>query len=288
MATGFRLNPTTIKEGLKTSDVREQDSKTPAVSRLEGPNISPISYLPGSVTKTTHIFNRVKEEVEDALGTMENKLGAYHKARETTTRLGSLENFMKNQQAVQIGMQKQQADFLEQHAIFMQQVLQQMGPDTADKQITDDQITQNKDKQIKQHTQIKQNKQPKERQKTDEKRYEQQERTRLGIVGSSSAPAMGAWQDTNTLFVELEAACYLAQTDPNAYSCKDKKLTIDHYTKFLWYKEHDQAVAFEGLEQPHAEKLAGAAFEARVQEHMSALSHISNPSQHTKLMISLY
>ena len=74
---------------------------------------------------------------------------------------------MKNQQAVQIGMQKQQADFLEQHAIFMQQVLQQMGPATTDKQITDKQTTQKNDKQIKQNTQIKQNKQPKERQKTE-------------------------------------------------------------------------------------------------------------------------
>ena len=104
-------------------------------------------------------------------------------------------------------------------------------------------------------------------------------------MDSSSAPAVGAWKDDNTLFVELEAACYLAQTDPNAYSCKDKKLTIDHYTDFLWCKEHDHAGAIEGLEQLHAEQLAGAAFEARVQEHVSALSHISNPSQHTKLMI---
>ena len=47
---------------------------------------------------------------------------------------------------------------------------------------------------------------------------------------------MGAWQDTSTLFVELEAATYLAQADPNAYSCKDKKLAIDHYTNFLWCK----------------------------------------------------
>ena len=97
----------------------------------------------------------------------------------------------------------------------------------------------------------------------------------------------GTTVDASTLFVELEAANYLAQTDPNAYSCKDKKLTIDHYTNFLWCKEHDQAGAIERLEQLHAEKLAGAAFEARVQKHMQALSHISNPSEHTKLMISL-
>ena len=84
------------------------------------------------------------------------------------------------------------------------------------------------------------------------------------MVGSSSATAVGAWQDTSTLFVELKAATYLAQTDPNAYSCKDKKLTIDHYTNFLWCKEHGQAGAIESLEQLHAEKLAGAAFKARV------------------------
>ena len=64
-------------------------------------------------------------------------------------------------------------------------------------------------------------------------------------------------------------------------------MTTDHYTNFLWCKEHDQAGAIESLEQLHAEKLAGAAFEARVQKHMQALSHISNPSEHTKLMISL-
>ena len=62
-------------------------------------------------------------------------------------------------------------------------------------------------------------------------------------------------------------------------------MTILHYTNFLWCKEHDQAGAIEGLEQLHAEKLAGAAFEAIVQQHMQALSHISNcnPSEHTKV-----
>ena len=38
----------------------------------------------------------------------------------------------------------------------------------------------------------------------------------------------------------------------------------------------------------HAGKLAGAAFEARVQEHTPALSHRSSPSQHTKLIIFLH
>ena len=64
----------------------------------------------------------------------ENKLSAYHRDRETTAGLESLENFMKSQQAVRIGMQKQQADSLERQAIFMQQVLQQMRPATTDKQ----------------------------------------------------------------------------------------------------------------------------------------------------------
>ena len=106
-------------------------------------------------------------------------------------------------------------------------------------------------------------------------------------MGSGSALEVGAWQDESTLFVELEAVCDLAVTDPNAYSCKDKKYTIDHYTNFLWCKEHDQASAIEDPEQVHAENLAGAAFEARISELMSKLAHISNPSEHTKLMISL-
>ena len=96
---------------------------------------------------------------------------------------------------------------------------------------------------------------------------------------SGSAPTAGACQDDNTLFVELEAACYLAQTDPNAYSCKDKTLTIDHHELSLVQGARPgrrKCRAIEGLEQLHAEKLAGAAFEARVQEHMSALSRISN------------
>jgi len=48
---------------------------------------------------------------------------------------------MQAQQAVQVGMQKQQADFLAQQTIFMQQVLQQMGPTTSkqDKQHDDKQ-----------------------------------------------------------------------------------------------------------------------------------------------------
>ena len=83
-------------------------------------------------------------------------------------------------------------------------------------------------------------------------------------MGSGSAPEVGTWRSDSTLFAELEAATHLAQTDPNAYSCKDKKYTIDHYTNSLWCKKNDQANAIEDLEQLHAENLAGAAFEARV------------------------
>ena len=58
----------------------------------------------------------------------------------------------------------------------------------------------------------------------------------------------------------------------------------------LWCKEHDQASAIEDLEQMHAANLADAAYEARtceLVELMSKLGHISSPSEHTKLMISL-
>ena len=118
------------------------------------------------------------------------------------------------QQAVQISMrmQKQQADFLGQQAIFMQQVLQQMGP-TIDKQVQDKQTKQTtQDKQVK-DKQIS-SKQISSKQKTDEaETQEDQERRQLGVVGSSSATSVGAWHDASTLFVELEAANYLAATD---------------------------------------------------------------------------
>ena len=237
---------------------------------------SPVTYPPGSTAKTKKIFDQAKEAADDD--------SADHRDRATAARLDSSENFMQAQQALQVSMQQQQADFLGQQAIFMQQVLRQMGPTPTDKQ-AGTQNTQHDDKQTTQIPQIKQHKQNK--QKTEEKKREDHERQQLGVAGSSSATAVEAWQDSGTLFVELEAANCLAQTDPTAYSCKDKKLTIDHYTNFLWCKEHDQAGAIYGLEQLHAEKLAGAAFEARVQRHMQALSHISNPSEHTKLMISL-
>ena len=97
----------------------------------------------------------------------------------------------------------------------MQQVLQQMGPTTLDKQ-THKQNKQHDDKQTKQTMQDTQTKQ--HRQKTEEEKQEDHERQQLGVVGSSSATAVGAWQDTSTLLVELEAATYLAQTDSNAYS----------------------------------------------------------------------
>ena len=211
----------------------------------------------GSTAKTKKNVDQVKEEAEDD--------SADHMDRATAARLDSLETFMQAQHAVQISMQKQQADFLGQQAIFIQQVLQQMGPTTLDKQ-THKQTKQHDDKQTKQTTQDTQNKQHK--QKTEEEKQEDNERQQLGVVGSSSATAVGACHDTSTLFVELEAATYLAQTDPNAYSCKNKKSTIGHYTNFLWCKEHDQAGAIESLERLHAEKLAGAAFEARVQKYI--------------------
>ena len=239
---------------------------------------SPVKYPPGSTAaaKTKKIFDQEKTDEDDEPDDMGDD-------RATAARLKSLENFMQAQQAIQVSMQKQQADFLAQQAIFMQQMLQQMGPTTNDKQVTD---TPTKQREAKQTMQMTADKQIRSKQKTDEAKREDRERAQLGVVGSSAA-TVGAWHDTSTLFVELEAATYLAQTDPNAYSCKDKKLTTDHYTNFLWCKEHDQASAIEGLEKLHNEKLAGAAFAARVQKHMQELAHISNPSEHTKLMISL-
>ena len=121
MATSFRLNPVTIKEVLKTNDVREQ-TRRPLQFKTRRPQILQ--------SRRRQTFNRVQAEAEGDLDTMEHKLSAYHKDSETATRLESLENFMQAQQAVQISMQKQQADFLEQQAIAMQQVLQQMGPTT--------------------------------------------------------------------------------------------------------------------------------------------------------------
>ena len=93
-----------------------QDEKTPM-------STSPVTYPPGSTAKTTKKFDQVKEEAADESAD-----------RATAARLDSLENFMQAQQAVQISMQQQQAEFLGQQAIFMQQVLQQMGPTTQDKQ----------------------------------------------------------------------------------------------------------------------------------------------------------
>ena len=82
MATGFRLKPARIIEPLKTNDVREQDPKTPTVSRLEDPyNFCDliIIRLDLRATKSKQIFNRVQEGEADDLDTMENKLSAYHK-----------------------------------------------------------------------------------------------------------------------------------------------------------------------------------------------------------------
>ena len=133
------------------------------------PTTSPISYPPGSTTKPFANFNKLQKEAAEDIDTTETKLEMYRKATETTARLERLETFMKNQQQVQLGMQKQQADFQKQQAIFMQQVLQQMGP-TTDTQTTDKQTKQMKNKQTTQFTQIKQTKQTKNTQKTKEER----------------------------------------------------------------------------------------------------------------------
>ena len=74
---------------------------------------SPVTCPPGSAAKTKQNFDRVEKEADD-LDTMENSLSAYHmENRATAARLESLETCMQAQQAVQVGMQKQQADFLE-------------------------------------------------------------------------------------------------------------------------------------------------------------------------------
>ena len=108
---------------------------------------SPVTYPPGSAAKTKKIFDQAKTNDEDELDSMEKNLSDYHRDRATAARLESLENFMQAQQTVQVSMQKQQADFLAQQTIFMQQVLQQMGPTTVEKQ-TDTQTKQRENKQI--------------------------------------------------------------------------------------------------------------------------------------------
>ena len=99
---------------------------------------------------------------------------------------------MQAQQAMQVSMQQQQAEFLGQQAIFMQQMPQQMGPTTQDKQSKQtkqyDDKQQHGDKQGKQTTQSTKDKQNK--QKIEEEEKEDDERQRLGVVGSSSATAV--------------------------------------------------------------------------------------------------
>ena len=109
---------------------------------------SPVTYPPGSTAaaKTKKIFDQAKTNDEDELDSMEKSLSDYHRDRATAARLESLENFMQAQQTVQVSMQKQQADFLAQQTIFMQQVLQQMGPTTIEKQETDTQTKQRENK----------------------------------------------------------------------------------------------------------------------------------------------
>jgi len=75
---------------------------------------SPVTYPPGSAAKTKKIFDRAKADDDDDLDDMEKNLSDFHRDRATAARLESLENFMQAQQAVQVGMQKQQADFLAQ------------------------------------------------------------------------------------------------------------------------------------------------------------------------------
>ena len=65
---------------------------------------SPVTYPPGSTVKTKKTIDQVKEEADDD--------SAYHSGRATAARLDSLETSMQAQQALQISMQKQQADFL--------------------------------------------------------------------------------------------------------------------------------------------------------------------------------
>ena len=73
---------------------------------------SPVTYPPGSAAaaKTKKIFDQEKTDEDDELDNM-------GKDRATAARLESLETFMQAQQAVQVSMQKQQADFLAQQAI---------------------------------------------------------------------------------------------------------------------------------------------------------------------------
>ena len=66
------------------------------------PTTSPISYPPGSTTKPFANFNKLQKEAAEDIDKMEMKLDMtlYRKATETTARLESVENFMKNQQQV--------------------------------------------------------------------------------------------------------------------------------------------------------------------------------------------
>ena len=89
------------------------------------------------------------------------------------------------------------------------------------------------------------------------------------------------------LFTELENINVLSYTDYHQHSNSDQRRTVDHYSLYLWCKDHDQGHMIQQIEKLYTENLTATAYKARIVSILAGLHNFSNPTRHTRLMLIL-
>ena len=88
------------------------------------------------------------------------------------------------------------------------------------------------------------------------------ELARMGVLPDTEHEQMHTEHIPKTaLFTELENINVLSYTDYNQHSNSDQRRTVDHYSLYLWCKDHDQGHM---VEQVYTENLTATAYKARI------------------------
>ena len=114
------------------------------------------------------------------------------------------------------------------------------------------------------------------------------ELARMGVLPDTEHEQMHTEHIPKTsLFTELENINVLSYTDYHQHSNSDQRRTVDHYSLYLWCKDHDQGHMIQQIEQLYTENLTATAYKARIVSILAGLHNFSNPTRHTRLMLIL-
>ena len=110
----------------------------------------------------------------------------------------------------------------------------------------------------------------------------------MGVIPDSDNTVLYCHDLPETaLFTEIENTNALTYTDYLQNCDTDQRRTVDLFSLHIYYKANDQGCVITRIENLLSQKSSANAYKASTKTLIEELSNISNPAQHTRIMIFL-